>query len=217
MPSRDRIVAVAVALGLLVALAGCGSDATTASTSDATTEPSIEGLVRDEPLQVGEATLPEVAPDGSEAPFAFRAPDGGLLFVAFGYTYCPDVCPTTLSDLRKALAQLEPADAARVSAAFATVDPDRDTAEVLTGYLSSFVEDGHALRTDDPAALEAAEDAFGVTSSVVERDGQVEVAHTGRSFIVDDQGDVVVEWAFGTGPDAMANDLQLLLDRAAAS
>jgi protein SCO1/2 len=206
---RTRVLLGTLAAGL-IALSACGGSSDTATTT--TTKPEeMTGLVRSDPLQVGGLTLPEVAADGTETPFAFRAEDGKLLFVAFGYTNCPDVCPTTLYDIKKARKQLG-ADAERVQVAFATVDPRRDTPEVMDQYLGSFAEDGHALRTEDPAALKAAEDGFGVTSSVVvDDDGSTEVSHSAKSFIVDSNGDVVVEWPFGTGADAMANDLELLL------
>ena len=205
------LVAVA-ALGLL--LGACGSDAGSDGTAPAE-KTEIEGITRPEPLQVGDQVLPEVAPDGSTQPFAFKAEPGKLLFVAFGYTNCPDVCPTTLYDIKKAKKQLG-ADGDAIQVAFATVDPNRDTAQVMNEYLGSFVDDGHPLRTEDQAELKAVEDVFGISSQVVEQpDGRIEVAHTARSFVVDDQGDVVVEWSFGTGPDAMAGDLAILLDRQA--
>ena len=65
-------------------------------------------------------------------------------------------------------------------------------------------------------ALATVQDRFGVTSSVVKNpDGTTDVSHTARSFVVDDRGQVVVEWPFGTGPDAMASDLRLLFDQQA--
>lgn len=213
---RRRTTALLIAGGLAasLALSACGSssDATTTTASK-----QIEGIVRPEPLQVGDATLPEVAPDGAETPFAFKAEDGKLLFVAFGYTNCPDVCPTTLYDIKKARKQLG-AEGDQVQVAFATVDPERDTADVMNQYLGSFATDGHPLRTEDPEALKAVQDEFGITSSVVKNaDGSTDVSHTARSFVVDDQGDVVVEWSFGTGADVMASDLALLLDQQAAA
>lgn len=215
---RRRRSAAVLAVAAALVLAACSSDgsdgaAPTAGGSELapTGATEIEGLVRDDPLQVGDATLPEVAADGSTQPFSFRAPEGDLLFVAFGYTNCPDVCPTTLYDIKKAR-QILGDQADRVEVAFATVDPDRDDAETMTAYLGSFVDGGHPLRTADHDELVAAEEAFGVTSQVVTaEDGTVEVAHTARSFVVDDAGEVVVEWAFGTDAEVMANDLLLLL------
>lgn len=218
---RDRRTAgvrlLAVAAALAVALAACGSSGGSngsASGSGGTSpkdKTEIEGLVRPHPLQVGDVPYTEVAADGTETPFTFKASPGKLLFVAFGYTNCPDVCPTTLYDIKKAKKQLG-SEGDQVEVAFATVDPDRDTPKVLDEYLSSFVTDGHALRTTDKAQFEAAEQAFGITSQVVKQpDGTVEVAHTARSFVVNDKGEVVVEWAFGMGADAMAGDLHLLL------
>jgi protein SCO1 len=193
-----------VAVLVLLATACAGNDDEAAE---------LEGITRPEPLRVGSLTVPEVSPDGTEDDFAFRAPTGGLLYVYFGYTNCPDLCPTTLADLRAALAQIGP-DAARVDAAFVTVDPDRDTPEVITGYLSSFVEDGHAVRITDPDLLRDVEDAFGASSTIrTGEDGTVEVAHTSISYLVDTDGAVVVEWPFGVSPEAMAHDLRILLDR----
>jgi protein SCO1/2 len=209
-PRRTTAALLAlVALTATFVLSACGSSDGTAATT--TESNQIEGVVRPDPLQVGDLSLPQVAPDGTETPFTFKADDGKLLFVAFGYTNCPDVCPTTLYDIKKARKQLG-SDGDRIQVAFATVDPERDTPEVINQYLGSFAKDGHPLRTTDPKALTTAEDGFGVTSSVVKNaDGTTDVSHTARSYVVDDQGNVVVEWAFGSGADVMANDLKLLL------
>ncbi|MFN8016828.1 MAG: SCO family protein [Acidimicrobiales bacterium] len=223
MASRPDRRAVAVAATLVAALlaavlglASCGSggsSGSSASDGGTTKGTQIEGLTRADPLDVGSATLPEVRADGSSTPFTFRASPGKLLFVAFGYTNCPDVCPTTLYDVKKAR-KLLGTDGKDVEVSFATVDPARDTPEKLTMYLHTFAKDGHALRPSTDAQLKAAEAPFNVTSTVqTNAKGEVEVAHTAKSFVVDDQGKVLVEWAFGTGPDAMANDLRILLDR----
>ena len=75
-------------------------------------ERELVGLTRDPEPQVDGVALPDVSRGG--APFDFRAPDGGLLVVYFGYTNCPDVCPTTMADLRVALDDLgDDADAGR--------------------------------------------------------------------------------------------------------
>jgi protein SCO1/2 len=208
------VAALVAAVALAAPLAACGNDG--GSDGGAATG-TLEGLTRATPIVVGTASLPEVAADGSTTPFRFRAPSGRLLFVAFGYTNCPDVCPTTLYDVKKALASLSRAEAKRVEVAFATVDPERDTPETVVDYLGSFVTGGHPLRTTDLTVLRAAQKAFNVTSQVVKQpDGTVEVSHTARSFVVDDQGRIAVEWAFGTPYDSMAHDLRILLAREAS-
>ena len=207
-----RLAALLIVVVLTLVATACGSDSGSEGGSGGSGE--LEGLVRSPSLEVGSTTMPQVAEDGTETPFTFKAPEGGLLFAAFGYTNCPDVCPTTLSDIRKAKEQLgERGD--DVEAAFATIDPERDTPEVMNAYLGSFVKSGgHPLRTTDAEQLLEVQDAFQISSKVEKQpDGTVEVAHTARSFVIDDTGRVVVEWTFGTSSDAMAADLELLLDQ----
>lgn len=159
---------------------------------------------------VGSVSLPDASNGGRE--MAFVAAPGELLIAYFGYTSCPDVCPTTLSDLRSALRDLGD-DAARVDLAMVTVDPGRDTDEVLTGYVQSFVDGAHALRTDDADVLRAAADAFGVSYEVTEAaDGTVEVAHSAAMYVVDASGTVTLTWPFGVKADDLRLDLAALLD-----
>lgn len=220
MGSRKAVIAATVGLLLLGATA-CGGSSTTTSTAagngsatDSTLaiaeSDTVSGLQRTPPLQVGDVSLPEVTP-GNEGTFTFRAQPGRVLFVFFGYTNCPDVCPTTLFDLKKALAALGP-EGERVDVAFVTVDPERDSPKILGNFLAHFVTRYHALRTEDPAELQRAEDAFLATSSVTRNpDGEVEVTHSGTHYLVDETGTVLVEWSFGTKPEVLANDLRLLL------
>jgi cytochrome oxidase Cu insertion factor (SCO1/SenC/PrrC family) len=81
--------------------------------------------------QVVDTVALEDASNGG-APFEFRAQPGELLVAYFGYTFCPDVCPTSLSMFKNALEQLGD-DASAVELAMATIDPARDTAEVISG------------------------------------------------------------------------------------
>ncbi|MEM9037351.1 MAG: SCO family protein [Actinomycetota bacterium] len=195
------IRAVVLTIVSVLVLAACGGD-------DGPTE--LTGFERTPTPVVAELSLPEV---GVSDPFDFRADDGELLVVYFGYTFCPDVCPTTLTDLRSALSDLGD-DAERVSVAMATIDPARDTDEVISGYLGHFVEDGHALRTDDDAELRGVVDVFGAEYAVeVADDGAIEVAHTGSLYVVDDRGRLLLTWPFGTTVEDLGNDLELLLDR----
>jgi protein SCO1/2 len=140
-------------------------------------------------------------------------PKGEVMLVYFGYTSCPDVCPTTLSDVRRALRGLGEDRAGRVALTFITVDPERDTASVLDGYVSSFVTPNHVVRIDDPAALREVQRPFGARSELGPKhdDGTYEVAHTGVLYAVNDEGKVAVEWPFGTDSDTIAHDLGILL------
>lgn len=208
MPLRARPSTLVAALlaplavaSIAASLAACGDD-----------EPAhqLVGFRPSAAQPVDVVALDDAANGG--APFEFRAEPGGLLVAYFGYTSCPDVCPTSLALLKSALTDLGD-DADRIDLAMATVDPDRDTGEILTGYVQSFVDDAHALRTEDPDALRRVADAFGASYSVTTGDdGDVEVSHTGSMFLVDDQGDLVLTWPFGVQGDDVAADLEVILD-----
>jgi protein SCO1 len=185
-------------LALTLALASCGGG-----------ERELVGYALEPAPRVDAVALPDVSRGGE--PFALRAQPAGLLVVYFGYTNCPDVCPTTMSDVRTALRQLGD-DADRVDVAMVTIDPDRDTA-VLADYVGSFVEGGHALATDDAGELRAVADPFGV-SYLVEKNsgGEIEVSHSPQLYVVDDGGTLALTWQFGVPADDLADDLAQLLE-----
>lgn len=190
-----------VVLGAVTIAAGCGGD-------DAPRE--YVGYRQTPGQQVGGVALPDASEGG--ASFSFAAQPGHLLIAYFGYTSCPDVCPTTLSALRQALRDLGD-DALRIDLAMATVDPGRDTDTILTGYVQSFVSGAHALRTTDDAALRAAADAFGASYQVTTAaDGTVEVAHSGAMYVIDPTGMVTLTWPFGVTSDDIRGDLAQLLE-----
>jgi len=181
--------AAALALAVL-ALAGCGSHSATPAA------PQLSGLVRDPAPAVDRLTLPNVAARGR--PLRFRAAPGGLLLVYFGYTRCPDVCPTTMSDVRVALAGLGASERQRVRMAMVTVDPRRDTPGVLTHYVHSFFPHGAALRTADGVRLERVAKEFGAAFRVTrKKNGKVAVLHTTYVYAVDDTGHLRVQWGSG--------------------
>ncbi len=200
-----RLRAVALAgLASLTVLTACGSDAETVAHEMVGYRPSAEQVV-------GSFSLPDASQGGE--PFAFEASASDHVLLAyFGYTYCPDVCPTTLSYLKKALKGIGD-DASRVELAMTTIDPDRDTADVLPAYVQSFVPGAHALRTEDDDALRAVADAFGVNYSVEENaEGEIEVAHSGNVYAVDSTGKVLLTWPFGVSAEDFQGDLDALLD-----
>ena len=194
-------------LGLLVA-AGCGGGGGAQSKK-------LLGVVRDPALSVGNVTLLDGSGDGLRS-ISLTPPKGELYVVYFGYTSCPDICPTTLADLRVALDELPPEQAAKVTVAMASVDPERDTPDVLRRYLGHFFDRALPLSATDPAALAAAAQAFGVRYEVAEHEpGSTgyDVSHTAVTYVVDDSGKVAVEWPFGFDSDEMAQDLSTLLKK----
>ena len=208
LPLRRRTAAPVVALlgavlVMAIAATGCGGD-------DRASGP-YAGIVREPAPVVSSLSLPDAT---TGAPVAFRARPGGVLLVYFGYLSCPDVCPTTMADLRTALGSLRPAERARVATVMATIDPGRDDAAALTAYVDAFVSDGGALRTTDQAALRAATDAFGADYRVgTGADGRVEVSHTGFVYAVDEFGRLRLTWPFGTTSTDIGRDLVRLLAR----
>ena len=136
---------------------------------------------------------------------------GKLVVVTFGFTHCPDICPTTLAALAKAMAQLGN-DARQVQVLFVTVDPKRDTPELLAQYVPAFHPDFLPLRGDADATAKATK-SFGIYAS--ERAGKTEstytVDHSAQLFVFDREGRVRLVWAPGVAPEAMVSDLRLLL------
>lgn len=187
-------------------------------------EEALHGVVRERPLEVGGLSLPDVTDAALRAGglvedgrLVMRAasPDR-LLLVYFGFLNCPDVCPTTLADLRSALAVLDASQRERVDLAFVTVDPDRDGPEELAAYLPHFAPQHHAVRAP-MAELTPVMDAFLASAAVeLQADGTVDVAHTAVLYAVDASGRVVIEWPFGTSATMLADDLAVLLADAGA-
>lgn len=153
--------------------------------------------------------------------FELRAPDGTVRRLAdyrgqvvvlfFGYTQCPDVCPSTLGELKLAKERLG-ADGARVRGLFVTVDPERDTPAVLKDYIAHFGPGMEALSTS-PEALQALAKEFKVFFAKVPRkSGEgYSVDHTAASFLFDAKGQIRVYLPYGKPPQALDHDLRQLL------
>jgi protein SCO1/2 len=191
-----------IVLVSLPLLFGCASDSL-----------SLMGMTRESPLEVGTVTLPEEFDNGAPpSEFTFVAQEGELLVVFFGYTMCPDICPTSLTDFRSALRRIG-SRAEKVDLAFVTVDPERDTIDKLIPFLSTYATRFHAIRTTDFSLLKSVQDKFLVRSSVTtDENGYVQVTHTGTAFVVDSNGVVVDELPFGIGADGMENDFTVLFN-----
>jgi protein SCO1/2 len=136
---------------------------------------------------------------------------GKVVLVFFGYTQCPDVCPTTMAELAEVKRSLG-ADGARVQGLFVTVDPERDTAELLKAYVANFGPDIAGLR-GTPDEIKAAAKEFKVFFNKVpgKTDTSYTIDHTAGSYIIDAKGRVRLFTRYGTGAQALADDLKLLL------
>jgi protein SCO1/2 len=135
---------------------------------------------------------------------------GHPFLVFFGFTHCPDVCPTTLFEVSEALNQLGP-DADRVGALFVTVDPERDTPAMLKDYLSSFNPRLRGL-TGDPAAITATLKAYRVYAKKVPLEGSnYTMDHTAIVYLMDKDGRFVAPFNLKRKSDELAADLRRYL------
>jgi protein SCO1/2 len=132
---------------------------------------------------------------------------GKPFLVFFGFTHCPDVCPTTLFEVSEVLAKLG-SDADRVGALFVTVDPQRDTPEKLKDYLSSFDPHLRAL-TGSPEAVEAMVKAYrGYMKKVPLDGGGYTMDHTALVYLMDKDGRFVAPFKLKRTPEEAAADLR---------
>jgi protein SCO1/2 len=135
---------------------------------------------------------------------------GKPLLVFFGFTHCPDVCPTTLFDISEVMKSLGP-DADRIGAAFITVDPGRDTVASLKDYLSSFDPHVRAL-TGDAAALATVAKEYRVYYKKVPLDGgDYTMDHTAIVYLMDKDGHFVSPFSLKRKPEASAAELRKYL------
>lgn len=138
---------------------------------------------------------------------------GRWVALYFGYTFCPDVCPTTLAQLAQARRQLG-ADAEKVQVIMVTVDPERDTPERLAAYVRAFDPTFVGL-TGTPTEIAAVASPLGVYFARQEVGGASGylVDHTASVLLLDPQGRLRLIWPPNTAPDFMAEDLAYFLRR----
>jgi protein SCO1 len=136
---------------------------------------------------------------------------GKLVVLFFGYTQCPDACPTTMAEFTEAKKLLGP-DAGKVQVLFVTVDPERDTTQLLKGYMANFDPSFLALRATPEQLASVAKD-FKVYYKKVDGDTPTSYSmdHSVGSYVYDTQGRLRLYTRYGTGAQALASDLQLLL------
>lgn len=204
MPAALRIT-VAVLVAVLAALAGMW-------------------LAREQPperLELEHATvfptsraLPDFTlRDQTGAPFGPERLQGGWSFLFFGFTHCPDVCPSTLATLTAARRQLTDLPAAEQPAVvLVSVDPKRDTPARLAEYVAFFDPDFVGV-TGDPAVLETLTTQLGVAVFVGEPDpsGNYTIDHTATLFLIDPQGRLAAIFGMPHTPDGIAQDYRSIL------
>jgi len=136
---------------------------------------------------------------------------GKAVVVFFGYTQCPDVCPTTLSSMREVLSRLGD-DAGRVQVLFVTLDPARDTAPLLAEYVTAFHPSFIGLYGDEAAIVAVARDfkVFYARQPGTTADSY-SIDHSTGSYAFDPQGRLRLLIRYGEAPDNVASDLKLLL------
>jgi protein SCO1/2 len=136
---------------------------------------------------------------------------GKAVVVFFGYTQCPDACPTTLTEIAEAK-KLLGADGKRVEGVFITVDPERDQPQLLKAYVSNFGPDMVALRGSMEQTQAVAKD-FKVfyRKSAGTTPTNYSVDHSAASYVFDPEGKLRLYVRYGSGAQALADDLKLLL------
>ena len=136
---------------------------------------------------------------------------GKAVVLFFGYTQCPDVCPTTLAELGEAMRRLGP-DADRVQVLFVTVDPARDTPELLSKYVPAFDPRFLGLYGDADALARTAKEFKIIYQKQPGRTpGSYTMDHSAGTYIFDPQGKLRVYVSYGQGPEVFAHDIRELL------
>ncbi|MFI0718016.1 SCO family protein [Streptomyces sp. NPDC021224] len=217
MRTTVKTASVALAAACALLLGGCGGSGSSGSSgqdsrpaADVSTEASQPGTLLDTPF-----TKPQLhLTDNQGKPFDLVKQTAGhpvLLF--FGYTHCPDVCPTTMSDIALAKAKLPAADQAKLRVVFVSTDPDRDTPARLTEWLGAMDKSFIGLTGDFTTIENAARSVgVGIAPPVKEKDGSITVTHGAEVLAFwpkDDKAHVL--YMSGTTAAQFAHDLPKLI------
>lgn len=190
---RQCPVKIFLSLMLFMLIAGCS------------TPYEFKGVPLENPRTVYNMT----GVDESGTPFQLSNHSGQYILVNFGYTFCPDICPLTLSELAqfyRSLAEEEEALAEQVQVIFVTVDPERDTVDTLAAYVGAFHSDFHGVHIGNPDELERTKQSFAVFSEIVPNSDDPNsylVNHTGGILVINPEGD----WIHFFPHDIAAEDL----------
>ena len=172
---------------------------------------SFRGTTFAEPYPVA-SEIDLTRSDGSR--FRLSELRGDVVLVFFGYTACPDVCPTSLAELRQALSELNARDVERVKVVFVTVDPDRDSPERVQEYVAQFNPAFIGL-SGSKTDLEKVWAEYGVYREIADEQSAAGyiVNHTARVSLVDQQGNLRISFSFDTPVEDIVHDLKLMLKK----
>lgn len=153
-------------------------------------------------------------PDTDGQPRTLGDFKGKVVVVFFGYTQCPDVCPTTMAELAQVKKALGP-NGDKLQAVFVTIDPERDTPTILKAYMASFDPSFVALR-GSLAQTQAVAKEFKVYYAKVpgKAEGSYTMDHSAGSFIIDPEGHVRLFERYGAGADGLLADIKALMPQA---
>ena len=194
--------AVQVGLGLMVLIGVVG-----AVTLFLPKMESFRGTLYDPALPAPDIELTQ----GNGSSFRLSEKRGEVVLLFFGYTSCPDVCPTTLSEMKRVMAELG-ADAEHAQVVFVTVDPKRDTPEKLKDYVSIFNPAFIGL-SGSMEELEKVWSDYGVYREEEELPNSAAgylVNHTARVYLIDRDGNLRLSYSYGTPTDDFVHDLKIL-------
>ncbi len=157
------------------------------------------------------STLPEAPPggdfvlDSADGPLDTATLRGKLVLIYFGYTYCPDICPTSLAATSQALNSLTPSELAQVKTVFVSVDPERDTPARLKDYVAFFHPTIVGV-TGSPKAVAAAAKKYGAVYARqdIASTASYVVDHSAWTYIVTPDGRLVDRIAHGAAPEQIA-------------
>jgi protein SCO1/2 len=138
---------------------------------------------------------------------------GKIVLLYFGYTFCPDVCPTSLAKLKSAISELTPEEQAQVQVVFVSVDTDRDTPEKLKKYAHAFSNDFIGA-TGTRSEIDLITESLGVYYKIGPPDsnGNYTVDHSSYMYVIDRQGYLVMSWGNDNQADEISADLSYLLE-----
>ena len=193
--------------------AASGTSASSAPSASAPAAPAANGKLHGTDLRKEDIGGDFTLTDGDGKPFNLSDLKGKVVVLSFGYTNCPDVCPTELLTQNDVLKQL--GDQAKdVKVAFVSIDPERDTPEVIGKYAKQFNPDFIGLTATGDQSLPVIKQQYRVVSAKVNQGADSNtylVDHTAGAYLVDKNGDVAVFEPYGSEPAAIAADIKTLL------